>query len=84
MDLVCKCHGVSGSCTIRICWRKMKPFHSIGDALSKKFDAATRVKALGSDGRLRLRPTKREIKKPSKRDLVYLEDSPDFCQPDDR
>lgn len=84
MDLVCKCHGVSGSCTIRVCWRKMKPFRAIGEALVKKFDAATKVRALDGDGRIKLRPTKREIKRPGKRDLVYLEDSPDFCQPNQK
>ena len=85
MDLVCKCHGVSGSCTIRVCWRKMKPFRAIGDELSKKFDAATKVRVLdGKTGRIKLRPTKREVKRPGKMDLIYLEDSPDFCQPDQR
>jgi hypothetical protein len=59
----------------------MKPFRNIGDVLVKKFDAATKVKALDGDGRIKLRPTKREVKRPGKRDLVYLEDSPDFCQP---
>lgn len=85
MDLVCKCHGVSGSCTIRVCWRKMKPFRAIGDALVKKFDAATKVRALDRHaGRIKLKPMKRDVKKPGKRDLVYMDDSPDFCLANER
>jgi len=79
MELVCKCHGVSGSCTIRVCWRKMKPFSAIGEDLAKKFDGATQVKIIKRKDKLRLRPTRKEIKRPSKKDLVYLEESPDFC-----
>lgn len=62
----------------------MKPFRAIGEALMKKFDAATKVRAVDGSGRIRLKATKREIKKPGKRDLVYLDDSPDFCQANER
>ncbi|XP_026677924.1 protein Wnt-2-like [Diaphorina citri] len=33
----CKCHGVSGSCTMKTCWRTLPPFKVIGDALMKKY-----------------------------------------------
>ncbi|KAI1301750.1 Protein Wnt-5a [Halotydeus destructor] len=79
MELVCKCHGVSGSCTIRVCWRKLKTFRAIGDMLIKKFDSATQVKTMEHRDRLRLKPAIRDAKKPSKKDLVFLDDSPDYC-----
>lgn len=79
MDLVCKCHGVSGACTIRVCWRKMKPFRSIGDALTRKFDSATHVKVIEGRNRIKMRPTRRDVKKPGRKDLIFLDDSPDFC-----
>ena len=84
MELVCKCHGVSGSCTIRVCWRKLKTFRAIGDSLLKKFDAATQVKTAEHKSKVRLKPTHKDVKRPSKKDLVFLDDSPDYCQSNER
>uniref|UniRef100_A0A5S6QEQ8 Protein Wnt n=1 Tax=Trichuris muris TaxID=70415 RepID=A0A5S6QEQ8_TRIMR len=80
MKLMCKCHGVSGSCTVRLCWRRMADFHTIGQSLSEKFDGAVKVKFSGM--RHKLKPYVVGLKKPTKRDLVYLQQSPDFCQED--
>lgn len=79
VDLVCKCHGVSGSCSVKICWRKMRPFRAIGTALKEKFDGASlmKINRRGS----KLRPISRDMKRPTRKDLVYLENSPDFCEP---
>ena len=79
MDSVCKCQGVSGSCTTKVCWRKLSSFRKIGNELSQKFDGATHMSYVQKKHKSRLRPSKRDIKKPSKKDLVYLDESPDFC-----
>ncbi|XP_071044208.1 protein Wnt-5a [Parasteatoda tepidariorum] len=79
MELVCKCHGVSGSCSMRVCWRRLKPFREIGDLLTSKFDGATLVKAVERRHKTKLRPVRKNVKRPSKKDLVYLDDSPDYC-----
>lgn len=42
----CKCHGVSGSCTMKTCWRTLPPFKAIGDALMKKYWKARGVSAI--------------------------------------
>ncbi|KAH8244345.1 protein wingless [Drosophila bipectinata] len=39
----CKCHGMSGSCTVKTCWMRLANFRVIGDNLKARFDGATRV-----------------------------------------
>ncbi|XP_067665538.1 protein Wnt-4-like [Haliotis asinina] len=77
MEFICKCHGVSGSCSVKICWRKMKAFRKIGSALKARFDGASIVRV--DRNRLKLKRLNKNQKRPTKRDLVYLEESPDFC-----
>ncbi|XP_067001792.1 protein Wnt-6 [Anabrus simplex] len=79
MRTECKCHGLSGSCTLRTCWRKMPPFRDVGNRLKERFDGAAKV-IPSNDGRSFI-PEGPTIKPPSRLDLVYSEDSPDFCKP---
>ena len=39
----CKCTGVSGSCSIKKCWRKLPYFREVGNALKELYRLATRV-----------------------------------------
>ncbi len=39
----CKCHGMSGSCSVKTCWMRLPNFRVIGDSLKDRFDQATRV-----------------------------------------
>ncbi|KAG8239069.1 hypothetical protein J437_LFUL018894 [Ladona fulva] len=82
MRTECKCHGLSGSCTLRTCWRKMPPFREAGDRLKEAFDGAAKV-IPSNDGRAFI-PEGATIKPPGKQDLVYSEESPDFCGPNGR
>ncbi|XP_015906154.1 protein Wnt-1 [Parasteatoda tepidariorum] len=81
----CKCHGMSGSCTVQTCWMQLPPFRAVGDGLKDRFDGASRV-LVTNRGNVRRRalfkPYHPEHKPPSKKDLVYFENSPDFCFPD--
>ncbi|XP_063236262.1 protein Wnt-6-like isoform X1 [Bacillus rossius redtenbacheri] len=79
MRTECKCHGLSGSCTLRTCWRKMPPFRDVGNRLKERFDGAAKVTP-DNDGH-RFQTEGPTIKPPGRADLVYLEDSPDFCRP---
>jgi len=45
MKVQCKCHGVSGSCEVRTCWRSVPPFHDVGTILKDKYNGATEVRA---------------------------------------
>ncbi|XP_055591802.1 protein Wnt-2 [Uranotaenia lowii] len=42
----CKCHGVSGSCAMKTCWKSLPPFHAIGDIMMKKYRKAKLVQAV--------------------------------------
>ncbi|CAG9798926.1 unnamed protein product [Chironomus riparius] len=41
----CKCHGMSGSCSVKTCWMRLPNFRVIGDSLKDRFDAATKIQA---------------------------------------
>ena len=82
----CKCHGMSGSCTVRTCWMRLPTFRAVGDVLKDRFDGASRV-IYGNKGSNRasrvelhhLEPENPAHKPPSPHDLVYFEKSPNFC-----
>ncbi|XP_030765210.1 protein Wnt-1-like [Sitophilus oryzae] len=75
----CKCHGVSGSCSMQICWRRLPPLRKISEGLYKRYEGASHVKYV-ERRRKKLKVVKPEFKKPNRTDLVYLEDSPDYCE----
>nr|XP_039252319.1 uncharacterized protein LOC120329663 [Styela clava] len=59
----CKCHGVSGSCTTKTCWRKVAPFYEIGQKIKEAYDRSVKVGSINSaDGKpklIRLRRSRR-------------------------
>lgn len=79
MRIQCKCHGVSGSCEMKTCWRVMPQFREVGDLLKEKFDGATEVKLQRRSGRRFLAPVDPLFKPQTPEDLVYLVKSPNFC-----
>lgn len=58
----CKCHGVSGSCAMKTCWKSLPPFRAVGDALMKRYNKARNVHTLTEKNGLSL-ILKRYIKK---------------------
>ncbi|KAH7963282.1 protein Wnt-1 isoform X1 [Rhipicephalus sanguineus] len=94
----CKCHGMSGSCTVKTCWMRLPLFRDVGNQLKERFDGASRV-LLSNQGNIRgfrgrrrkgqprsfhLKPFYPDHRPPSRKDLVYFENSPDFCVPNAR
>ena len=82
MKVDCKCHGVSGSCEMRTCWRAMPSFRTVGKTLKEKFDGATEVQRKTVGTRNDLVPLNAQFKPHTESDLVYMAASPDFCEPD--
>ncbi|NXO26237.1 WNT9B protein, partial [Cisticola juncidis] len=88
LKTTCKCHGVSGSCAVRTCWKQLSPFHEIGRLLKLRYDDAVKVFSTSNDavGHSELAgphrgPPGRQPALPRPTDLVYVEDSPSFCRP---
>ncbi|KAK2857899.1 hypothetical protein Q7C36_005818 [Tachysurus vachellii] len=77
MKLECKCHGVSGSCALRTCWLAMSDFRRTGDHLRKKYNTAVEV-TMNQDG-TGFMAADRNFKGTTKNELVYVENSPDYC-----
>ncbi|XP_023224165.1 protein Wnt-2b-like isoform X2 [Centruroides sculpturatus] len=82
VELQCKCHGISGSCTVRTCWISMMDFRNIGNYLKKKYDGSVQV--MVNQAGTELIVAKKNYKKPTKSDLVYFESSPDYCNSNDK
>ncbi|XP_037085380.1 protein Wnt-4a-like [Pollicipes pollicipes] len=80
MRIECKCHGVSGSCELKTCWKSMPQFREVGRRLKEKFDSATRVQRRKVGGRFLLVPRNDQFRQHTDADLVYLSASPNFCE----
>ncbi|KPM06881.1 Wnt-8b-like protein [Sarcoptes scabiei] len=69
----CKCHGVSGSCSMQTCWMKVNEFREVGNYLKKAYRNAVKIEIN--------RPGEQSISNAANWQLVYLQDSPDYCLP---
>jgi len=86
MLMKCRCHGVSGSCEFKTCWKSLPQFAEVGKYLKQKYDrSAVRVSqqlpapAERSKRGAKNAPTALPVNKKS---LVYTEPSPDYCRDD--
>ncbi|XP_019371378.1 PREDICTED: protein Wnt-5b [Gavialis gangeticus] len=75
-DVACKCHGVSGSCSLKTCWLQLADFRKVGDLLKEKYDSAAAMR-ISRKGKLEL--VNNRFNMPTQEDLVYVDPSPDYC-----
>jgi wingless-type MMTV integration site family protein 5 len=75
-DVACKCHGVSGSCSLKTCWLQLAEFRKVGDRLKEKYDSAAAMR-ITRQGKLELANSR--FNQPTPEDLVYVDPSPDYC-----
>ncbi|CAH1249306.1 WNT3 [Branchiostoma lanceolatum] len=85
LQLKCKCHGLSGSCEIKTCWWAQPDFRTVGNVLKDKYDSASEMaveRHREPSGMVdSLYPRYSFFKAPGKDDLIYFENSPNFCEP---
>ena len=60
VTVACKCHGVSGSCVVKTCWRQLPDFRSVGDRLLARYDAAS-LASFNRHGTSLVRPAARHV-----------------------
>ncbi|KAM7539911.1 hypothetical protein Aperf_G00000024281 [Anoplocephala perfoliata] len=75
--VACKCHGMSGSCSLRTCWTQLSPFPRVGQRLQERYESAIKVK-FNRRG-TQLRRANRHLRQITSDHLIYLEESPNFC-----
>lgn len=84
MRKACKCHGVSGSCTIQTCWMQMADFREVGNYLKMKYKHAKELEmdkkaaraGNSADNRDAVTHTFLSV---ATTELIYLESSPNYC-----
>ncbi|KAL1426116.1 hypothetical protein MTO96_018502 [Rhipicephalus appendiculatus] len=76
----CKCHGVSGSCSLKTCWKRLPQFSHIGDYLVERRRASSASVFFEDEPQDSYElPWADVVVRPKPRDLVFLEDSPNYC-----
>ncbi|CAK1603453.1 unnamed protein product [Parnassius mnemosyne] len=76
---VCKCHGFSGSCTTKTCWKRLTPFSSVMGLLKKHYHHAIKKKIVTSPAKS---PSPARIKIRLERErnkLIYVQRTPNLC-----
>ncbi|ESO91227.1 hypothetical protein LOTGIDRAFT_105620, partial [Lottia gigantea] len=81
MQLRCRCHGVSGSCAVRTCFRSLPNFRKVGLELKDKYEKSVRL-ARRSRKRLRRKDKTKRKQGISKQELVFVHRSPNYCKED--
>ncbi|XP_048390841.1 protein Wnt-10a-like [Stegostoma tigrinum] len=93
MKRKCKCHGTSGSCQLKTCWQVTPDFRMVGSMLKRKFYNATLIKAhnrnTGQLEQSQPQPQHQQQhhhhhhphrRKSNAGELVFFEESPNFCE----
>ncbi|XP_049855112.1 protein Wnt-4-like [Schistocerca gregaria] len=78
LEETCRCHGVSGSCAAKTCWRRLAPFPRTADALRRRYLSARLLLVQNSHRDLRrahrtLGWSGRQLQ------LLYLDETPPLC-----
>lgn len=78
--MVCKCHGLSGDCSIRTCWQQVSTFRGIGNYLKHRYRNAKFVNYYDGELRQGNDARTRQLAVFSKKQLAFLQKSPNYCK----
>ncbi|XP_060100817.1 protein Wnt-16 [Heteronotia binoei] len=81
MIVDCRCHGVSGSCALKTCWKTMSTFDKIGSFLKEKYENSIQISDRLKKKLRRKLKSQRKIPV-HKEDLLYIHRSPNYCVED--
>ncbi|CAN7996704.1 unnamed protein product, partial [Ixodes hexagonus] len=88
LTTLCKCHGVSGACNIKTCWRGLTSLRHVSHRLRRRYQVAVEVARHGPAGvgasTHKIVPVSDHVGRLQKADLVYRTKSPDYCSWDTR
>nr|QVQ68765.1 wnt 11 [Doryteuthis pealeii] len=82
LSVACKCHGVSGSCNIKTCWKSLPDFHIIGVTLKTRHALAIEVKTKRVKKKRVFVPLRPNLKTLGADQFIYYTKSPDYCSKD--
>ncbi|GBP31336.1 Protein Wnt-4 [Eumeta japonica] len=76
---VCKCHGFSGSCTTKTCWKRLGPFGSSMGLLKKHYHHAVKAKLVNFTSKRAISAKVKKRLKVERKGLAYLHKTPNLC-----
>ncbi|XP_040031380.1 protein Wnt-16 [Gasterosteus aculeatus] len=76
----CRCHGVSGSCGVKTCWKTVAPLEQVGVYLKERYERSVQVWDRSR------RKTRRKERRPpvEPHQLIFVNKSPNYCLEDRR
>uniref|UniRef100_A0A3P9HEZ3 Protein Wnt n=1 Tax=Oryzias latipes TaxID=8090 RepID=A0A3P9HEZ3_ORYLA len=78
---MCRCHGMSESCSVQTCWTQLSDLREIGNFLKLKYNQAQKLDVDRTTMRTGNSADNRgAVVGVAQTELVYLEDSPDYCR----
>lgn len=66
---MCRCHGLTASCTMKVCWNNMPLFSDVSKRLTKKYKSAIRVSLDRNENELVPKQHRRKRKRKMRRNI---------------
>ncbi|XP_005468064.3 protein Wnt-8 [Oreochromis niloticus] len=85
MTRICRCHGMSESCSVKTCWTQLSDFRAVGNYLRIKYSHAEKLdidqKRMNTGNSADIQGAITDaLGSIAQSELIYLQDSPDYCR----